>query len=297
VIFRISMNLYQKSRLSGVVGSVIFLIALIIILLTVTMSRIIPDTEEGLAVSLGVDADGGDGLFEPTPASEIEGSSVTETPSQPPVTGDEALSTQDIEESYQAPDVKKKTKEELERERMLREEREQKKRELEEQRRLEAEAKAIKDAQDKKAKEIGNRTKNVFGGNGAGGSGNSESSTGKGNGKGTGSQGNPFGSKDATGTEGSAKSGNGNSWSLGGRSLIGSLSKPVYSVQDEGKVVVNIVVDKNGDVITAEIGRGTNTDNVALRSAALNAAKKAKFNAIDSDKNQSGTITYNFQLQ
>ncbi|MFA6884182.1 MAG: TonB family protein [Paludibacteraceae bacterium] len=291
------MNLYQKSKFCGVIGSVAFHAILLLILLCCSLSRIVPDTEEGLAVSLGVDENGGDGLFEPTPASEIEGSPAPEPPSQPPVSGEEELVTQDIEESYQAPEVKQKTKEQLEQERIRREEKKKREQELAEQRRAEAEAKAIKDAQDKKAKEIGNRTKNIFGGNGAGGSGNTESSSGKGNGKGSGSQGNPFGSQDATGTEGSAKSGNGNSWSLGGRSLVGSLSKPVYSAQEEGKVVVSIIVDKSGNVISAEVGRGTNTDNVALRNAAVSAAKKAKFNPIQTDKNQSGTITYNFSLQ
>lgn len=291
------MNLYQKSKFCGVIGSVIFHAILLCILLCCSLSRIVPDTEEGLAVSLGVDENGGDGLFEPTPASEIQGSAAPESPSQPPVSGEENLVTQDIEESYQAPEVKQKTKEQLERERVRREEKKKRDQELAEQRRIEAEAKAKKDAQDKKAKEIGNRTKNIFGGNGAGGSGNSESSTGKGNGKGSGSQGNPFGSKDATGTEGSSKSGNGSSWSLGGRSLVGSLSKPVYSAQEEGKVVVSIIVDKSGNVISAEVGRGTNTDNVALRKAAVNAAKKAKFNPIETDKNQSGSITYSFTLQ
>ncbi len=291
------MNLYQKSKFCGVIGSVIFHALLLLILLCCSLSRIVPDTEEGLAVSLGVDENGGDGLFEPTPASEIEGSPSPEPPSQPPVSGEEELVTQDIEESYQAPEVKQKTKEQLEQERIRREEKKKREQELAEQRRAEAEAKAIKDAQDKKAKEIGNRTKNIFGGNGAGGSGNTESSSGKGNGKGSGSQGNPFGSQEATGAEGSAKSGNGNSWSLGGRSLVGSLSKPVYSAQEEGKVVVSIIVDKSGNVISAEVGRGTNTDNVALRNAAVSAAKKAKFNPIQTDKNQSGTITYNFSLQ
>ncbi|MCB9018089.1 MAG: TonB family protein [Prevotellaceae bacterium] len=291
------MNLYQKSKFCGVIGSVIFHALLLLILLCCSLSRIVPDTEEGLAVSLGVDENGGDGLFEPTPASEIEGSPAPEPPSQPPVSGEEELVTQDIEESYQAPEVKQKTKEQLEQERIRREEKKKREQELAEQRRAEAEAKAIKDAQDKKAKEIGNRTKNIFGGNGAGGSGNTESSSGKGNGKGSGSQGNPFGSQEATGAEGSAKSGNGNSWSLGGRSLVGSLSKPVYSAQEEGKVVVSIIVDKSGNVISAEVGRGTNTDNVALRNAAVSAAKKAKFNPIQTDKNQSGTITYNFSLQ
>ena len=39
------------------------------------------------------------------------------------------------------------------------------------------------------------------------------------------------------------------------------------------------------------------TTNLQLRQAAEQAAKKAKFNAIGSDKNQTGTITYYFKLK
>ena len=84
---------------------------------------------------------------------------------------------------------------------------------------------------------------------------------------------------------------------LNGRSLSGSgLPVPVNTVQDEGRVVVNITVNPAGQVIATSINRRTNTVNPELRKAAEDAARKARFNAIEGVDNQSGTITYYFKL-
>ena len=115
-------------------------------------------------------------------------------------------------------------------------------------------------------------------------------------------------SASGTGTEGSkdgnsstgAKTGTGGygTFDLGGRSLgTGSLPKPVYNVQEEGRVVVNITVNPAGQVISTSISPQTNTVNSTLRKAAEDAAKKARFNTIDGVNNQTGTITYYFNLR
>ena len=72
---------------------------------------------------------------------------------------------------------------------------------------------------------------------------------------------------------------------------------PVYNVQDEGRVVVTIVVNPAGQVISTTINKRTNTVNPTLRKAAEDAARKARFNNIDGTNNQSGTITYYFKLR
>ncbi|HCC85507.1 MAG TPA: hypothetical protein DEQ06_02725, partial [Porphyromonadaceae bacterium] len=88
------------------------------------------------------------------------------------------------------------------------------------------------------------------------------------------------------------------SYDLGGRSLgSGGLVQPRYTVNDEGTVVVDITVDPSGNVIRAEIGKGTNTPNATLLNEALRAARSTKFNAITSMNNQKGTITYRFKLK
>lgn len=85
---------------------------------------------------------------------------------------------------------------------------------------------------------------------------------------------------------------------LNGRSLSGSgLPVPVNTVQDEGRVVVDITVNPAGQVIATSINRRTNTVNPELRKAAEDAARKARFNAIEGVDNQSGTITYYFKLR
>ena len=87
-------------------------------------------------------------------------------------------------------------------------------------------------------------------------------------------------------------------YSLSGRNPE-SLPKPEYNYQVEGKVVVEITVDKYGNVTKAVSGvKGSTTLNDNL----LKAAKKAALNAqFDRDPNapayQKGTITYYFRLQ
>ena len=117
----------------------------------------------------------------------------------------------------------------------------------------------------------------------------------KGDTEGEGIQGSPTGNAPSGATSGTGGYG---SFNLGGRSLgEGGLPRPVYNVQDEGRVVVTITVNPAGHVIATSINRQTNTVNPALRKAAEDAAKKARFNAVSSLNNQTGTITYYFNLK
>lgn len=127
-------------------------------------------------------------------------------------------------------------------------------------------------------------------------------------GKGAQMEGNKGTSASGTGTEGSkdgnsstgAKTGMGGygTFDLGGRSLgTGSLPKPVYNVQEEGRVVVNITVNPAGKVIATSISPQSNTVSPALRKAAEDAARKALFNTVERVTNQTGTITYYFNLK
>ena len=86
-------------------------------------------------------------------------------------------------------------------------------------------------------------------------------------------------------------------WDLGGRDMVGELPRPAYSIQEEGRVVVTITVDPEGNVIDTRINNRTNTTNLQLRQAAEQAAKRTKFNAIGGENNQTGTITYYFKLK
>lgn len=86
---------------------------------------------------------------------------------------------------------------------------------------------------------------------------------------------------------------------LKGRKSKGSLPIPIYNVQDEGTVVVEIWVDQYGKVQKAVPGaKGTTTSNKSLFNEARKAAMKAHFTT---DGNapalQKGTITYYFKLK
>ena len=86
---------------------------------------------------------------------------------------------------------------------------------------------------------------------------------------------------------------------LKGRNVLGALPRPDYTVQDEGKVVVEIWVDNYGNVTKATAGaQGTTVNNSTLWAAARAAAMKAHFNqSADAPALQQGTITYIFKLK
>ena len=89
--------------------------------------------------------------------------------------------------------------------------------------------------------------------------------------------------------------GNGPAFSLNGRSAK-SIPVPKYTEDDQGKVVVKIWVDKNGNVTRAEPGDiGTTTSNQSLWAKAKQAALQAKFSVdMNAPEIQRGTITYTF---
>lgn len=85
----------------------------------------------------------------------------------------------------------------------------------------------------------------------------------------------------------------GNMWSLQGRS-VKTMPKPSTDFLEQGKVVVSIRVDKAGNVVAASIGDGTTISDRYTQQLALDAARRAKFT--EGDKEQIGSITYNFKL-
>ncbi len=126
-----------------------------------------------------------------------------------------------------------------------------------------------------------------------------ESSGNEGITQGEGNQGSISGSPDSDNYLNGLSSGRGGiDFSLAGRNPE-SLPKPEYNVQEAGKVVVKIRVNREGLVTYAEAGApGTNTLNKELLEAARKAALKARFNpSADAAFTQQGTITYHFVLQ
>jgi TonB family protein len=128
----------------------------------------------------------------------------------------------------------------------------------------------------------------------------SESTGNEGITEGDGNQGSITGSPDSDNYSSGLSSGSGGvEFSLAGRNPL-FLPKPKYEYQVEGKVVVEIRVDKNGNVTYARAGvKGSTTNDENLIKAAQEAALKAKFDISKSDAvfTQTGTITYHFILQ
>ncbi len=72
---------------------------------------------------------------------------------------------------------------------------------------------------------------------------------------------------------------------------------PTYRCETSGKVIINIVVNRDGLVISQQIKDGSSIDN-CLRNAALTSVKNSKFNQnYDASLKQRGTITYIFESQ
>jgi TonB family protein len=80
---------------------------------------------------------------------------------------------------------------------------------------------------------------------------------------------------------------------------VGGFPEPAYNSQDEGKVVIQVTVNQDGKITAARaIGEGSTTQDAILWKAAVEAAKKARFNKKeDAPISQVGTITYEFKLK
>jgi hypothetical protein len=86
---------------------------------------------------------------------------------------------------------------------------------------------------------------------------------------------------------------------VAGRSVNGTLPRPSYGVQADGKVVVKIWVDQYGNVTKAQAGvEGTTATDKTLWQAAYKAALGAHFNMdASAPPTQVGTITYIFRMR
>ena len=287
----------NRDDIEGIAVSLGVHLLILLFLIFWIIKTAVPAEGGGVMVNFGT-IDAASGTFipgnEPGNDPDYVPRQVTPPPTLP--TPEPETITQDYEESVAVSEAKKKADEKKRQEELARQQ-EQVRLQQAEQKRLE---------EQRKQQEIQNRVAGAFGkGDGDGASqGTAES--------GTGNQGSPFGNAEEGANEGVGGTGGGTgggsgsgtgigshgSFSLDGRSIgAGGLPRPAYTIQEEGKIVVSITVDPKGVVISAAIGRGTNIDNASMRNAALEAARKARFNSIGGTNNQTGTITYNYRLK
>ncbi len=316
---------YISEHKRGLIGTIITHAVILALLLLFGFFTPLPlPGEEGILVNFG-DSETGLGAEEPAPSHSAPAKSQEEKhaeatvkppPPQKKVSAPvekEAVITQEMEKTVAMPSAKKKKAVEkpkdLEKEKILKEQKRQeeldrkqkaeaeklRQAEIARQKKEEEQRLALAAAEQRKASEINNMAKNAFSGAGKGNEGSK--STSQGVTYGGGNQGSSQGTVGAEKYGSGGGIGNGVSFSLDGRSAL-SLPKPYYPGNEEGVVVVQVTVDKNGRVTKAEPGfKGSNTADPELISAAKKAALQAKFNVDEkAPAYQVGTITYRFVL-
>lgn len=285
-----------SEKKKGIIGtSILHLVLLILLILVAFAPPKPPELEEGILVNFGTD-ETGLGMIEPSPPPVQEEASAPPPASATKVLKEEPLLTQNNEEAPEVkkvdPEAERKRLEKVEADRKLKEqleiERKKKEQEELERKRIEAEQKRQADIMNKTRDALAN-SKN------AGTASKSEGEAG-----GTGNQGVQTGSVDSKNRgDGSGLGNQGNiSYDLGGRGFQ-SLPAPRYDYQGEGRVVVEVSVDRSGKVTQAIPGtKGSTTLDEYLLRVAKEAALKARFEVkADAPLVQKGTITYNFILR
>ena len=290
----------KKHRITGLIGTLVLHVLVLVFLLLVAISKPKMQEEGGVPVMLG-NMEVAQGNADPYTLTDVDILDEPQLPTEPtvpepvpetPVKSD--MITQEDEPTIAVPKKetpKPTTKTEKVQKKPVQKEPVKPKEKTEAEKKAEAERLAAekKAAEQKAAAEAA--AKRIAG---AFGKGTQTGSKGTGA-TGSGIQGSPTGNS----AEGQSSGVGGyGSWDLNGRSLgSGGLPRPIYNVQEEGRVVVTITVNPAGQVIHTSINKRTNTANAALRKAAEDAARKARFNAVSGVNNQTGTITYYFKLK
>jgi outer membrane biosynthesis protein TonB len=285
----------KKNRLNAIIGTILFHIGVLLLLLFLALRTPLPlPGEEGVLVNLGYD-ETGMGIDQQEQAAIAE-TRPNPVPTAQEVKDDEYL-TQDVEE---APAIKEKKIE-------------KKKKEPE---KVKPDPKPVpveevKEPEPKPEPLPQVNPNAMYKGKGTAKQGGQEGQTGQ-----PGDQGDPTGTPGAsvykgksgsgtgtgegngTGTGPGDGSGDGISYSLGTRGSV-NLHKPSYNSKEQGKVVVTIKVDKKGIVTSAVAGaKGTNVSDQTLWQLAKDAALRSKFESDPAAPDvQVGTITYNFIRQ
>ncbi|MBQ4590218.1 MAG: energy transducer TonB [Bacteroidaceae bacterium] len=290
----------KKNKVTGLVGTLVLHVVLLILLFLIAISKPESQEEGGVPVMLG-NMEMAQGYADPYTLTDVDILDEPQLPTEvsapepvptPPVESE--MITQEDEPTIAVP--KKETPKPAPKKETVKKETPKKepvkpKEKTEAEKRAEAERLAAekKAAEERAAAEAAaKRIAGAFGkGTQMGSKGNATS--------GEGIQGSPTGNAADGQTSGVGGYG---TFDLNGRSLgPGGLPRPVYNVQEEGRVVVTITVNPAGQVIHTSINKRTNTANAALRKAAEDAARKARFNAVGGVNNQTGTITYYFKLK
>tara|TARA_R110002050_G_scaffold290260_1_gene443693 strand:- start:14419 stop:15225 length:807 start_codon:yes stop_codon:yes gene_type:complete len=261
----------EREKREGLIGTILFHLILLALFLFYGLTHQVPIPETGLTVNFGT-TEMGSGDNQPvaeTPDKEPQPEPETEV--VPPVETEAVKSnqdvvTQDVEDAIEVP--KEKTPEEIEAEKA-------------------AEAEAIKKAkQEEQRKKLAALAEKMNNPSNTGGGGDGPDDV-------PGDKGQTDGGPDGGYTGGGQGDGN---YSLGGRAAL-TKPKPSYECQEEGKVVIDIKVNRDGKVVYASVGKGTTNTAECLTQRAIQAAYKTKWQAKNGAPiEQRGKIIYDFQI-
>ena len=268
----------SREKIYGIVGTAVFHLLLLLLLYLLVLERIEPQPEKSnIEMQSAVEDFAGEEFFEAKVIPDVQ--QVEQVPPPTPVTQpkavEEPLIAQNDEQSIPVDTLKLNKEREIEQQRLEEERRKAKE---------EVERKAKEEAERKAKEKIAKSVAGTFGK-----SGKISSAGGKSDGVGV----------DGTvegGTDNGALAGMGNGHgieaSVGNRKVVSELNRKI-PVQEEGVVIVKVLVNPDGKVINAN-ARAT---SVKLKQVAEKEAYKVRFNKVSSlTENEEGTITFRFKM-
>lgn len=257
----------EEEKKSFAITSIIFVI-LFILFFYLGLTSLDPPPENGIAVNFGT-TEFGSGNIQPTEAIQSAPKAVA---AKEAAASNENVLSQDIEEAVVIKEAKK----------------------------IQPTKETAKEEVKPKPKEIPKPSKSTSDAlssliNGPKSDGKAQG--GEGNDNVAGDKGSPNGNPYANSYYGSGSgSGNGSGWGLNGRS-ISSRGKEVQKCNEFGTVVVQITVNRNGNVIAAKYTKGTTNTNPCLIEPALATARKYRWQPDPkAPETQIGFITVNFKI-
>lgn len=254
----------EEQRSFGISTAIIAVLLILFFYLGLTYMD--PPPENGIAINFG-NTEMGSG--ENKTSTETVQSAPKPTSSSQPTPSTEELTTQDMEDAPVLSETKKPTKKPAE--------------------------EAVKPkpvVKQQPSKSTSDALSNLLNGPKSDG----KNTEGEGPDKTPGNKGTLNGSPYANSYYGTGTGNSGKGWGLNGRKLSNS-GKEVQKCNEFGTVVVQITVNRSGNVIAAQYAKGTTNTNPCLVEPALATARKYKWQPdSDAPETQTGFIVVNFKL-
>lgn len=275
----------SKEKLYGIVGTLLFHLAVLVLLYFIVMEQIpVQPEKSNIEMQSAIEDLAGEEFFEAKMMTDVQ-PQVSKSDPAPEAPAKDPLIAQNYEESMPVDtlDSKKQEKQKP----VVSEEEKRRKEEAERLAAEEAARRAAEEAERKAKEKIANSVAGTFGK-----SSSLSSKSGESEGEGVGSTGSTAGGTDKGVVKGSGN-GLGIEYKVGNRRVVGELDRNI-PVQEEGVVIVNVTVNPQGKVVSAN----AKTASIALKQAAEKAAYEIRFNNVsDLTENESGTITFRFNMK